>query len=181
MSSHQLTDIRLTQTKLCDDCDQHVMGIFWDHATWRAVENFDEPGHCLPCQLNSYLDDEEDHFKLRKRNTIKQWLVDGETKEINSMDLPKALGDFKKKRMLGYAWTMDDDRRHQLLFKKSHHRFDREFGARQRPWVRKELNKLGQIKRAPFVTEADPDLRNGEGRWEKVDETRKWAHGHYYN
>jgi len=185
------TDIfRLAECKTCDDCSENILGIFWDHGSWRASQIFHEPGYCLSCKLNSYLEDERDHYKDRKRALIKTWLTESapdpfsdslSIESLNTTNLPKAIQDFRDKKMLAPAWELDDARRKEMHFVTKHNRVDREYGERQRPWVRKELNKQGKIMRSPWIDEKDVDLRGGEVAWMVSDETRRWAHGHWYN
>jgi len=181
---------RLTLTKYCDGCQVEVLGIFWDYGSWRSSAIFNEPGQCLPCKLHSYLEDETDHFKNYKRGLIKTWLADPSsekhsnvipTDDLNTTNLPKAIQDFRDKKMLMPAWELDDKRRMEMFFVAKEMRVDREYAERQRPWVKKELNRQGKIMRSPWIDEKDLDLKGGEGVWTTTDETRRWAQGHWYN
>jgi len=181
---------RLAETKSCDICNKNVLGIFWDHGSWRASAIFYEPGHCLSCKLNEYLEGERDHYKDHKRGLIKTWLAEDITdpfldffpaENLNTTNLPKAIQVFRDKKMLAPAWELDDMRRKQMHFVVKGNRVDREYGERQRPWTKKELNRQGAIMRSPWIYEKDMDLKGCEGVWMAVDETRRWAHGHRYN
>ena len=186
----RLTYPRLTETKHCDVCREKVLGIFWDHGSWRSTAIFNEPGYCLSCKLNQYLEEETDHYKDRKRHLIHTWLAETSAdnfsdslpgEELNTSNLPKAIQDFRDKRILKPAWALDDLRRKEMFFVKNGERVDRECGERQRPWVKKEMNKMGKIMRSPWIDEKDVDLKGGEGKWTMLDETRRFAHGHRYN
>ncbi|KAH8597565.1 hypothetical protein B0O99DRAFT_78860 [Bisporella sp. PMI_857] len=169
----------LAQTQECVSCAEPTLGIFWDFGSWRSRFVNHYADSCLGCRLVDYLNGEDDHFKLRKRSIMQDWLFDGE--EWNITNLPKALEDFEKRDILSNAWWLDDQRRKQYCFAHPDDRYDPEYEERQRPWTRGEQTKLGRIIRAPFVTEADADLKQmklNTYEWNRMEETRKWAHGH---
>ncbi|KAH6669417.1 hypothetical protein B0J14DRAFT_703371 [Halenospora varia] len=141
--------------RLCPGGNNQKLGIFFHYPTQllhkqslRGDFDLAQDYYCLGCLLTHHLDNEEDHYKVDKRNMIGRWLCDDETGEYNKNDLTRAIEEFDEKDILRDAQDLDDER----LFHIMRYGYDKETEERQKPRNRAELAKHGDKKRSPLVS-----------------------------
>lgn len=123
------------------------------------------------------LNKEKDHFKQRKRNTIREWLR-GDDGEWNDADLLKAITDIEDKGIALRASKMDDNR--QELRTKG---WDPEEAAIQTPITEREKNqKFSSWHRSPLVGDKNNDpkfMTEEEKMWRLIARPeRRHEHGY---
>lgn len=130
----------------CTICEQKVLGVFFHRLDTWGAQHINWGGGdlvCAGCQLQCYLEAEEDHLKMGKKGLLQTWLKEGD--EWNENDLQKAISDFEPKHIAGWAAVMDRSNRRSG--------WDREYDERQRPVPARNLKKRGDHGRKAFTVE----------------------------
>jgi hypothetical protein len=129
------------------------MGIFFSYTHIFERENYLSPYlSCVGCLLIDVLRQEADHYKQKKRNIMRSWLVgsDGPNRD----DLGKALSDYHNRQIEILAKKLTDQHLRDLTTGNKDDRYDRELNERQKPLTTEELSgKMGTHRRSPQIYE----------------------------
>jgi hypothetical protein len=160
----------------CDCCRIVLPAIFFKYEDIRQKRiDGSNLAFCLGCHLDKYLNNEQDHYKLFKRNIMATWLceVDDDGNEIwNTNDLSKAQADFKNKKIEQMAWDLDFKRREELKLG-----YDGEFRDLQKPLTPEELRgkECAAKMRSPQI---EDKLMFEADSWNETNMARLNAHGY---
>lgn len=138
------------------------MGIFY-HFEYLKPRPY-EPPRCMGCWLQGVLDEERDHYKVKKRSVIGKWLTNtpgfkGRHTDYNTSNITLALKEFHERNILDEATILEEVRWNDVegeargLFDRAGKPIrDRELRERQIPITERERKqKVGMRWRSPQI------------------------------